>query len=136
MQGASEAAPPGASRRPVVLLVEDAILLRLQVADFLRERRFQVIEAAQADETVEVLEAGLAVDVVVSDIRLPRGRRDGFGLVTWISAHRADVKVILTSGVVSRMPDAVAARVRGPILAKPYDEAELERLVRAAIEGT
>lgn len=134
MQGTSEGGAPGASHRPVVLLVEDSVLLRLQVADSLRERGLQVIEAAQADEAIDVLEAGLAIDVVVSDIHMPRGRRDGFGLVIWIAAYRPDVKVILTSGVVNEMPPAVAARVRGPILAKPYDDAELERLVRAAIE--
>ena len=45
----------GKSKRPVVLIVEDEFLLRLEAVDTIVAAGFDVVEAANADEAVEIL---------------------------------------------------------------------------------
>ncbi|MEA2816833.1 MAG: hypothetical protein QOI93_4534, partial [Rhodospirillaceae bacterium] len=66
-------APP-----PTILVVEDEILVRTVIAAYLRDCGFDVVEAGNADEAVRVLEAGIRIDIVFSDVNMP-GSLDGFG---------------------------------------------------------
>jgi DNA-binding response OmpR family regulator len=65
---------PGASlvaaEKPVVLIVEEDALLRLQTAERLRAAGFEVIEAANSAEADRILES-FQVDALVSDISKP-----------------------------------------------------------------
>jgi CheY-like chemotaxis protein len=54
-----------------VLIVEDELLIRLDLADHLRSAGLTVVEASTGDEALTVLKANDAVDLVVSDIRMP-----------------------------------------------------------------
>ncbi|HTR88124.1 MAG TPA: response regulator [Reyranella sp.] len=110
-----------AEARAVVLVVEDEILVRLTIAAYLRDCGYEVLEAGHAGEAIRVLEAGLLVDAVFSDVNMPGGM-DGFGLAAWISAHRPYVKIMLTSGHPRNLAD------EGPsVLAKPYRYEEVAR---------
>ena len=120
-------APP-----PVILVVEDDVLVRSMAAAFLRECGFDVIEANGADEAIRVLQAEIRVDIVFSDIQMP-GSMDGFGLARWMRRERPWLKVILTSGAARTAKEAGDLCETGPILAKPYDHAELERHIRALL---
>jgi len=44
------------SKRPVVLIVEDELLLRLDAAEMVAEAGFEVVEAGNADEAIAILE--------------------------------------------------------------------------------
>jgi len=110
---------------PTVLVVEDDILVRTVVSDYLRDCRFTVVEAGSADEAIRLLGAGLAVDLVFSDVNMP-GELDGFGLSSWVRAHYPAIKIILTSG--AARPLAVA-KEHGPIVAKPYSYEDLVRRI-------
>jgi DNA-binding response OmpR family regulator len=120
-------APP-----PAVLVVEDDVLVRTVVAAYLRECGFDVVEAGGADEAIRVLEADIRVDIVFSDVNMP-GRMDGFGLAQWLRRERPGLKVILTTGAGRAVKEAGELCEYGPILAKPYDHAELERRIRALL---
>src|SRR5512139_614094 len=85
-------APP-----PAVLVVEDDVLVRTVLAAYLRECGFDVVEAGSADEAIRVLEAGIRVDIVFSDVNMP-GSMDGFGLARWLRRERPGLKIILTTG--------------------------------------
>lgn len=74
------------------------------------------------------MEAKVRVDIVFSDINMP-GSIDGFGLAHWVRRERPDLKVILTSGA----GHGARAEADAPVLAKPYDHAELERRIRALL---
>jgi CheY-like chemotaxis protein len=111
---------------PTILVVEDDVLVRNFVAAYLRDCGFDVIEANGADEAIRVLQADVPVDIVFSDVQMP-GSMDGFGLAQWMRRERPELKIILTSGA------APAAKDTGPILAKPYDNAELERHIRSLL---
>lgn len=121
-------APP-----PVILIVEDDVLVRSIGAAYLRECGFEVVEANGADEAIRVLQAGIRIDVVFSDVNMPGGM-DGFGLAQWIRRERPELKVLLTSGGPRTAKEAGDVRENGPFLAKPYAYAELERHIRSLLE--
>src|SRR5205085_215636 len=77
-----------------VLLVEDEILIRLPVAEYLRTCDFQVIEASTGDEARQILLAGAPPDVLFSDVQLP-GTMNGFELAEWVQDRFPQVKIIL-----------------------------------------
>ena len=112
------------STPPVVLVVEDVVLVRMVVAAYLREGGFQVVEASGADEAIRVLRA-VPVDVVFSDVRMP-GATDGRGLAEWVRENKPQIKIVLGSGVESEIRDE-------SILQKPYDQGELLRRIRAVL---
>jgi CheY-like chemotaxis protein len=120
-------APP-----PTILVVEDDVLVRSVAAAYLRECGFDVIEASGADEAIRVLQAELQVDIVFSDIQMP-GSMDGFGLAQWVRRERPWLKVILTSGAARTAKAAGDLCEHGPVLAKPYDHADLERHIRSLL---
>src|SRR5258705_5590196 len=51
-------------RRPVVLLVEDELLLRMDAAAMVAEAGFEVVEAGDADEAIAILEFRRDIGVV------------------------------------------------------------------------
>jgi CheY-like chemotaxis protein len=85
------------TRPRVVLVVEDEILVRLTIADYLRGAGYSVIEAADAAEALAVFASGEAVDVVFTDVQMP-GSMDGLMLVRWIHEHHPGIQVLITSG--------------------------------------
>jgi CheY-like chemotaxis protein len=102
-----------------ILVVEDEGIIRMNVADFLQDRGFVVIEAANAAEAVGAMgDSGNGIDLVFSDVRMP-GDMDGFALATWLAKHFAHVPVILTSGDTGK-ENARRAFVGSAFVAKPY----------------
>jgi CheY-like chemotaxis protein len=82
---------------PTVLIVEDEVLVRMALADQLREVGCMVVEASDADEALLLLRNDfLQVDVVISDIRMP-GSMDGLGLARVLRLERPKAKIILMS---------------------------------------
>ncbi|EIM26847.1 response regulator [Microvirga lotononidis] len=107
-----------------VLVVEDEVLVRLVIADYLRECGYRVYEAANAGEAVAVLQSPEAsIDVVFSDAQMP-GDMDGFGLARWVRANKPGIQVILTSGVERAADVAATLCEAGPLLKKPYPSQE------------
>ena len=99
-----------------ILFVEDEALVRMDMAEFLRECGYRVHEAANATEALEALESKFAVDLVFTDINLGEGM-NGVELAAWTLSHRPGVKVLVTTGGsrVEFPPEIVE-----PLLTKPY----------------
>jgi CheY-like chemotaxis protein len=123
----SAATPP-----PTVLVVADEVLVRMAVSDYLRECGYNVVEASDAHEAIEVMTSEAGVDIAFADITMP-GSLDGFGLAQWIRRERPDIRVVLTSGVARSAKAAGELCEDGPMLAKPYEHADLERRIRALL---
>jgi CheY-like chemotaxis protein len=125
-------APDAVSRTGAesVLVVDDEVLIRLVICDYLRECGYRVIEAANAEEALLVLEkSDLRVDVVFSDIEMP-GDMDGFGLSRWVRDNRPELHMIL-AGTVPRAVNAAANLCEeGPHLAKPYEPQQVVDWIR------
>lgn len=113
-----------------VLVVEDEVLIRLVIAEYLRECGYRVHEAVNADEAMEILQSSeVSVDVVFSDVEMPGGM-DGFGLARWIRANKPGVQVILTSGAERSADIAATLCEAGPLLRKPYPSQEVVDRIR------
>jgi CheY-like chemotaxis protein len=114
---AAEVSPE--ARPETVLVVEDEVLVRMVIADYLRECGYRVIEAGSAAEAVTVLSSPEPVDIVFSDIQMP-GEMDGFGLATWVRQNQPWLKVLLTSGNARAANTAGDLCEDGPLEQKPY----------------
>jgi CheY-like chemotaxis protein len=100
-----------------VLIVEDELLIRLDLADHLRSAGLTVVEASTGDEALTVLKANDAVDLVVSDIRMP-GAADGMELAAWLRKERPKIKIVLVSGYAATQDMTAIADVA---LGKPVE---------------
>jgi CheY-like chemotaxis protein len=100
-----------------ILFVEDETLVRMDMAEFLRECGYRVYEAATAKEAIEALQAKFVVDLVFTDINL-RDDMNGLELGEWTLRERPGVKVLITTGDASRTVDI--PQTVGLVLAKPY----------------
>lgn len=110
----------GSLPQETILVVEDEIFVRMIIAEYLRSCGYKVIEAADADEALIVLQRPeLTVDIVFSDVEMP-GAMDGFALSSWIRAHRPDIDVIL-AGTVPGAANAAAELCDSGPLPKPYE---------------
>jgi CheY-like chemotaxis protein len=119
------------SKSPVqtVLVVEDEVFVRMVISEYLRGCGYRVIEAANANEALIVLEhLEIAVDVVFSDIEMP-GSIGGFELAKWLRTHRSEVDVILT-GNVPRATEAASELCESGTLPKPYEPKIAEDRIR------
>jgi DNA-binding response OmpR family regulator len=111
------------------MVVEDEVLVRMALADYLRDCGYRVIEAGNADDAIKVLTAGERVEAVCTDVQMP-GQLDGFDLAQWIRRERPGVKVILVSGIRRAAEIAQGLCDGGPLMMKPYSHEELERRIR------
>jgi DNA-binding response OmpR family regulator len=131
--GSTEQITAGRAPRALrVLVVEHDVLVRTLVAAYLRECGYAVVEARNGEEAIAILRADLPVDVVFAEVGLP-GEIDGFGLAQWVRRERPGIKVLLTSGANRTANVAGELCGQGPVMAKPYDHAELARRIRSLV---
>jgi len=112
-----------------ILFVEDDAVIRMDMAEFLRECGYRVHEAANGVEAMAELEAKFAIDLVFTDINLGPGS-NGVELAEWVLSNRPGVKVIITTGGETDRP--LPAGV-GPLLPKPYTGHDLAARVEEAL---
>jgi DNA-binding response OmpR family regulator len=119
-------------------LVEDEVLIRMLVAEYLRECGYQVFEAAGVAEAKAVLDADAPVDLVFTDVNLA-SEENGFMLASWVRQHYPGTQVLLTSGVANAIEKAGDLWESGPLLAKPYSHEQvlqrIQTLLRQARQG-
>jgi CheY-like chemotaxis protein len=101
-----------------ILVVEDEVLIRLSVSDFLRECGYRVLEAVQGEEAQAIFRSGEPVELLFSDVDLGRGM-NGLMLAAWVRQNYPTVRIVLASGVASMAKEA-ADICDAPLLAKPY----------------
>ncbi|OBK86634.1 transcriptional regulator [Mycolicibacter heraklionensis] len=124
----SDSSPRPARR---VLIAEDEALIRLDLAEMLREEGYEVVgEAGDGQEAVELAEL-LHPDLVILDVKMPR--RDGIDAASEIAAKRIAPIVILTAfsqrDLVERARDAGAMAY----LVKPFTAGDLVPAIELAL---
>jgi CheY-like chemotaxis protein len=80
-----------------VMVVEPDVLVRMTIADYLRECGYRVVEAITGEEALRILAAGVQVDTILSAVKL-QGALDGFALAQRIRDGFAGIEVILSTG--------------------------------------
>ena len=140
---ASGAAPEAHERPPdlpagheTVLLVEDEVQVRRLAASVLRQRGYDVIEAASGPEALRIAEGyASSIDVLVTDIVMPQMR--GTELARLLRAARPAVKVLFMSGYTEDellRPDAGGEGTA--FLGKPFTPIALALRVRALLDAS
>ena len=100
-----------------VLVVEDEALLLFSIADNLKAAGFDVLEANNADEAIEILVAHPEIHLLFTDVDMP-GSMDGLKLSAMVRNRWPPVQIIVTSG--KQRPGADQLPENGVFLPKPY----------------
>lgn len=120
-------------QEPVVLVVEDDLLIRIGALDLVRDAGCIAVEAKDADEAIRILEVRPDIRLVFTDIDMP-GSMDGLKLSHYVRNRWPPIHLILASG---KSPiDASELPARARFFPKPYDEAPIARAIRAFLEET
>lgn len=114
----------GSHHAPVILLVEDEILIRLSSAEYLREEGYTVLEASDAVEALVLFASDHPLDLVITDVRMP-GELDGVKLTQIIKEAKPDLPVALASGHLALDVDHPGDR----FLRKPYTPEQILQVV-------
>jgi len=116
--------------RKQILLAEDEVNLRRVLGAQLARDGYDVKTAADGHEAIELLGGG-QVDIVISDLRMPRV--DGLTLLKHVVAHRPEIPVILITAH-GTVDTAVEALKLGAFdyVTKPFDRDEFRAIVAKA----
>ncbi len=115
------------------MVVDGEVLIRSELAAYLRDCGYTVIEAANTDEAVIVLsEPGLDVDAVLCDVKIA-GSMNGFAFARWVKSNRPELEVLL-AGDLAKAADAAAGLCDdGPRLGRPYDPSSVVDRIKQQI---
>ncbi len=125
----ASASPPA---KPVILVVEDEPLLRLNAVDIIQQAGYDAVEAADADEACRILETRLDIRIVFTDIDMPGGM-DGLKLAEMVRRRWPPIELIITSGQIR--PADADLPIRGRFFSKPYREEELLGAIRGFLRS-
>jgi two-component system, response regulator PdtaR len=110
---------------PVVLVVEDEPLVRMTAVDELEEAGFHVLEAANADFTLAMLQAHSdEVQVLFIDVNMPSSM-DGLALAEQVHQRWPHIRLLISSGYARPHSDEIPDC--GQFVPKPYRGATLVR---------
>lgn len=116
-----------------VLVVEDETSVRRLTCEMLEDLGYHVVAAASGEEGVQVMaETGATIDVVVSDVVMPR--LNGPDMVRQIREHHPHLPVVYVSGFDRDIVSfEVLKRDRAELLAKPFSRMNLANSIRRAM---
>ena len=118
----------------LILLVEDNEKVRETTVSRLQSLGYAVVEAKTGPEAIKLLESGVPVTLVFSDIVMPGGMT-GYDVAEWVRSMKPDLKVLLTTGY-SEMPIAASEAVQKiKVLGKPYTREQLACALREELHG-
>jgi two-component system, response regulator PdtaR len=120
----AQATPP---IKPVILVVEDETLIRMDIVEQIEDAGFEVLQATNADEAITILETDLRVTIVFTDVDMP-GSMDGIRLAQAVRGRWPPIKIIVTSGHFKVRDEDLPEG--GMFFGKPYNAADVIRSLR------
>jgi CheY-like chemotaxis protein len=119
-------------RKKLVLVVEDDFLLRMDAVLMIEEAGFDVLEAANADDAIMILERRFDIDVVFTDIDMPNGSMNGLRLAHAVRDRWPPIKIVTTSGQL-RLKDEDLPH-GSKFIPKPYSVKLVNETIRELIQ--
>jgi len=117
-----------------ILCVEDDDVVRAHVTGRLESLGYKVLTASNASEALILVNAGIAFDLLFTDIIMP-GPMNGRQLAQKVAELRPPLRVLYTSGNTFGAFETSVRPAEGVLLlTKPYRKAELARLVRLCLD--
>ena len=86
--------------KPIVLVVEDEMVLRMRAVDIVEDAGFVPIEAVSADQAIQILESRDDISLLLTDIQMP-GSMDGLELAHAVHTRWPHIKIIMVSGQIA-----------------------------------
>jgi len=119
---------------PRILLVDDEVLLLRTLSNALREDGFDVLSASSAEDAAKQLGGGVAVDVVVLDVKLPG--KSGLELLREFRSAGFHGRAVVMTAFDSPESERVCRSLSvDRYLRKPFDLARMLDLVRELASG-
>jgi CheY-like chemotaxis protein len=118
-------------QKPVVLVVEDEALIRMNAVLIVEEGGFKAVEARNSAEAIWTLENRPDVRAVFTDIKMP-GAVDGLHLAQAIRGRWPRIHLIVTSGL--NVPARVKLPEDVPFIRKPYHPDQLLASLRGLFD--
>ena len=123
---------PATTTGETVLVVEDDPAVRMLVLDLLKELGYQGHEAEDAKTALPLLESGLRVDLLVTDVGLPG--MNGRQLAEIARQHRPGLKVLFMTGYAQKAAERQGFLEDGmDMVAKPFSIELLASKIRTMI---
>jgi len=134
MPEASAAIPaPKAIEARTVLVVEDNADVRTLMNDMLQDSGCVVLEAETGPAALRLLDGGVAVDAVITDVVMPDGM-SGFQLAGEIRTRSPRVAIVVTSGMTAFTAPTSEVFHGIPILQKPFRRDDLLSALEVALK--
>jgi CheY-like chemotaxis protein len=114
----------------LVLVVDDVESVRRLIRRVLEHAGHRVLEASDGVEALACLAENPAVELVLTDLRMPN--MDGWELATRLSGRSPRLPVLFMSGFDQHLASATVA---GPVLPKPFTPEQLDQLIRQVLGG-
>jgi CheY-like chemotaxis protein len=111
---------------PTILVADDDELIRLHASELLEESGYTVVEADNAEEALQIMEARKDVRLLFTDIQMPPGI-NGLELAREVHKRWPSVLLVITSGQVQPTRSEIADD--GRFLRKPYLAKDLLRQI-------
>ena len=125
----------GFSGSEAILVVDDSADMRELAADYLSRQGYQIIQAANGKEALEILGNGREIDCLFSDIVMPGGI-SGEDLAVKALEMVPGLKVLLTTGFTKRMVESgQPTEIAFDILPKPYHLDEMAMRIRQLLDA-
>jgi PAS domain S-box-containing protein len=115
-----------------ILLVDDNALMRNTTRRQLAAMGYQVITADTGPAALEVINTGVRIDLLFTDVVMPEGM-SGFDLAVAARRIRPDLRVLYTTGFAEEGLPVDVGQVR--MLRKPFVRAQLAEGVRDALDA-
>jgi len=118
---------------PTLLVVDDEARILSALRRSLRREGWRVLTAGTPDEALRILDEE-PVDAVLSDHKMPR--MSGLEVLEAAARRRPNAARILISGWPDEVPaERLAALGVRALVPKPWNDAELKRILREALAG-
>jgi DNA-binding NtrC family response regulator len=121
------------TERIAVLVVEDESLVRMDIVNALEEAGFEVFEANNARQAIDVLNRNDRIHALFTDIDMP-GSIDGLKLAALVRDRWPPIRIIITSG--QKTPEAHELPTKGAFLPKPYTPHKVIATIREMVAGS
>jgi PAS domain S-box-containing protein len=122
------------SKGEIVLVVEDREKVREFVCRALKRLGYQLLEAENSTSALESLQTNNKIDLMFSDISMP-GEMNGLDLAEYISPRFPSLKILLTTGMESRLEEYRKMEITFPLLRKPYSIEKLAISIRSVLDN-
>jgi CheY-like chemotaxis protein len=112
---------------PVVLVVEDEMLLRMRAVDMVEDAGYVPVEAVDADEALTILQSRSDIALLFTDVQMP-GSMSGLQLALAVHESWPRIKIILASGQLKLSKSEIPENSR--FFGKPLDSGEMIAEIR------